>query len=103
MMDQSQRTPLIDYDAGMSDHYTACLHGGAIGDALGTAKTLLVGERGHEETLAALDKAVELSQSDKPPHIAIGELGEGWVAEEALAIYLAGINWLLHFLEDFRR
>ncbi|WP_178338767.1 hypothetical protein [Marinobacter nauticus] len=43
-------------------------------------------ERAPEETLAALDKAVELSQSDKPPHIAIGELGEGWVAEEALAI-----------------
>lgn len=73
MMDQSQRTPLIDYDVGMSDHYTARLHDGAIGDALGTAKTLLVGDRGHVETLAAL------------------------------AIYLAGINWLLHFLEDFRR
>ncbi|MBQ0748138.1 MAG: ADP-ribosylglycohydrolase family protein [Marinobacter sp.] len=55
-------------------------------DALGAAKTLLVAARGHEETLAALDKAVELSQSGMPHHIAIQELGEGWVAEEALAI-----------------
>ena len=55
-------------------------------DALGAAKTLLVAERGHEETLAALDKTVELSQTDKPHHIAIRELGEGWVAEEALTI-----------------
>ena len=55
-------------------------------DALATAKTFLVAERGHEETLAALDKAVELSHSDKPHQTAICELGEGWVAEEALAI-----------------
>ena len=58
----------------------------ALLDALGAVRILLVAERGHEETLAALDKAVDLSQSDKPPHIAIGELGEGWVAEEVLAI-----------------
>ncbi|RBP69564.1 ADP-ribosylglycohydrolase family protein [Marinobacter nauticus] len=37
MMDQSQRAPLIDSEVGMSDHCTACLLGGAIGDALGSA------------------------------------------------------------------
>lgn len=37
MMDQSHRSPIIDCDASMSDHYTACLLGGAIGDALGSA------------------------------------------------------------------
>ncbi|MCK7543124.1 ADP-ribosylglycohydrolase family protein [Marinobacter bryozoorum] len=55
-------------------------------DALSTARTLLEAAPGHEETLAALENAVELSHSGKPPHIAVRELGEGWVAEEALAI-----------------
>jgi ADP-ribosylglycohydrolase len=62
------------------------LHDKALPDALNTARTLLAAERGHEETLAALDKAIELSGSGKPHHIAIRQLGEGWVAEEALAI-----------------
>src|SRR5690606_28708652 len=44
--------------------------------ALGTGKTLPVRERGHEETLAALDKAVEISQTGKPHQIAIQELGD---------------------------
>ncbi|RYG42146.1 ADP-ribosylglycohydrolase family protein, partial [bacterium] len=33
-----------------------------------------------------LQRAIELARSDKPAHAAIEELGEGWVAEEALAI-----------------
>jgi ADP-ribosylglycohydrolase len=33
-----------------------------------------------------LDQAVTLSKSDLPHHDAIKKLGEGWVAEEALAI-----------------
>jgi len=45
-----------------------------------------VAEPGHQETLAALGKAAELSRTDIPAHEAIQELGEGWVAEEALAI-----------------
>lgn len=62
------------------------LNGKSVADALSTAKTFLLAERGHEETLAALDKAAKLSQSGKPHQIAIRGLGEGWVAEEALAI-----------------
>ena len=62
------------------------LNGRTLPEALDTAKALLVTHLGHEETLTALDKAIELSQSEIPHDIAIQELGEGWVAEEALAI-----------------
>jgi ADP-ribosylglycohydrolase len=42
----------------------------------------------HEETLQALLEAIELAKSDENPEDAIAKLGEGWVAEEALAIAL---------------
>ena len=62
------------------------LNGPTLPEALDTAKAILVAKLGHEETLTALDRAIELSQSEIPHDIAIRELGEGWVAEEALAI-----------------
>ncbi len=47
------------------------------------------GERGALATLGALAaRAAELAASHAPAHEAIPELGEGWVAEEALAIAL---------------
>lgn len=42
----------------------------------------------HQETLIAIEKAVQLASKNTPHQIAIKELGEGWVAEEALAISL---------------
>lgn len=42
----------------------------------------------HEETLNAIEKAIVISNSDEKPEIAIAKLGEGWIAEEALAIAL---------------
>ncbi len=42
----------------------------------------------HEETLNAIMKAIDLSCSNEKTNIAISKLGEGWVAEEALAIAL---------------
>lgn len=42
----------------------------------------------HEETLAAIEAAQRLLDADIKPTEAINELGEGWVAEEALAIGL---------------
>ncbi|WP_019227218.1 ADP-ribosylglycohydrolase family protein [Sedimentibacter sp. B4] len=42
----------------------------------------------HEETLNAIMKAIDLSNSNEKTNIAISKLGEGWVAEEALAIAL---------------
>ncbi|MDQ1515704.1 MAG: hypothetical protein QOE80_1534 [Actinomycetota bacterium] len=42
---------------------------------------------GHEETAAALRGALSLAESDPiPTPEAVGRLGQGWVAEEALAI-----------------
>lgn len=51
-----------------------------------------------DETHAAVGKAVELFLAQGNPHAAIKELGEGWVAEEALAV---GIYCAL-MARDFR-
>lgn len=39
-----------------------------------------------EETVAALEKAVALYPAPLPDYKAIGEIGQGWIAEEALGI-----------------
>lgn len=64
----------------------AVLDGATMTQALAEAESLLVTYRGHKETLTALDEAVDLSTSGLAHHEAIKQLGEGWVAEEALAI-----------------
>jgi len=64
----------------------ALLDGATMVEALAQAKSLLVVYCGHQETLCALDEAVDLSTSGLPHHEVIKKLGEGWVAEEALAI-----------------
>ncbi len=65
----------------------------AAGDTLTNAVTdatlILKTRDDHEECLDALDKAVNLAQSTSAPSPQIvEELGEGWIAEEALAISL---------------
>ena len=62
------------------------LHGHTLPDALQTAKALLVKQPDHKETLMALEMAIALASSDNSPSGAIRQLGEGWIAEEALAI-----------------
>ncbi len=47
---------------------------------------LLTKKERHEETLTALRKAQSLKASDTEPDEAIRQLGQGWIAEEALAI-----------------
>jgi ADP-ribosylglycohydrolase len=64
----------------------ALVDGAALLDALTLAKTCLRASPAHEETLKALELAEALSTSNKPAHEAIAILGEGWIAEEALAI-----------------
>lgn len=66
----------------------ALADGATLMEALDHAKSLLVSHRGHEETLQALDNAVQLSTAGISHPEAIRLLGEGWVAEEALAISL---------------
>jgi ADP-ribosylglycohydrolase len=60
--------------------------GASLADALAASKACLRSEHGHEETLRAIDHAEELAASDVPRDDAIDRLGQGWVAEEALAI-----------------
>ena len=62
------------------------LHGRNLKEALQEAKALLIQQLGHEETLEALEMAIALANSDNSPEGAIRQLGEGWIAEEALAI-----------------
>lgn len=65
----------------------AILGGQELDDAAATMMRHLKDHAGHEETSAALERAIAAAQ--QPPNIAVVEsLGGGWVAEEALAIAL---------------
>jgi ADP-ribosylglycohydrolase len=66
----------------------ALTDGAALPDALADAKTILRAQDRHEETLHAIEQAEALAASGTPHEQAIAQLGEGWVAEEALAISL---------------
>jgi ADP-ribosylglycohydrolase len=54
---------------------------------------------GNEETLEAVQRALELAGRGADPMSAIGVLGSGWVGEEALAI---GLYAAIRFAGDFR-
>ena len=60
--------------------------GKSLRDALRDAKAMLVGHRDADETLLALARAEALADSLIAKEEAIERLGQGWVAEEALAI-----------------
>lgn len=62
--------------------------GASLPQALALAKSLLRQERKHHETLHAIARAEALAVGNLPPEHAIARLGEGWIAEEALAISL---------------
>lgn len=64
----------------------ALTDGASLQEALATAKAILREERDYEETLRAIEQAETLAESGVPPEAAIARLGEGWIAEEALAI-----------------
>lgn len=64
------------------------LVGQSLQEAVGTARTILTGYTDHEETLQALDMALQMATDGEAPDRAIPTLGEGWIAEEALAIAL---------------
>lgn len=64
----------------------ALMDGASLPEALSAAKTLLRMEADHEETLLAIEKAEQLATTTLPHHEAIAQLGQGWIAEEALAI-----------------
>ncbi|QEI08906.1 NUDIX domain-containing protein [Pigmentiphaga aceris] len=64
----------------------AAVGGASWTDALDIAKACLRAAPTHQETLAAIEHAERLAASGRPSQDAIAELGQGWVAEEALAI-----------------
>lgn len=75
--------------AGFFALVTALLvRGGSLAQAIEQARSELRQHDRHQETLAAVDSAVELARTHPDGPQAIAELGEGWVAEEALAISL---------------
>ena len=60
--------------------------GEALEESLNQALGCLTARPNHKETLHALTDARELAVSHGDRHAAIARLGQGWVAEEALAI-----------------
>ena len=60
--------------------------GASLRQAIADAKAVLASWPDHRETLLAIDHAQRLAAQAVPPDDAIPDLGEGWVAEEALAI-----------------
>lgn len=73
--------------------------GGTLDEALDVATEILRRHPAHEETLAALEKARRLARAGEPSVERVESLGEGWVAEEALAI---AVYAALSFPEDLR-
>ena len=59
--------------------------GASLPDSIQTTKQCLMAQPGHEEVLNAVENAMFLAQSDAPD-TRMPVLGQGWVAEEALAI-----------------
>ena len=64
----------------------ALIRGGTLQEALASAKGQLRRRDHNEETLRAVEHAEGLSRSEPSSPAAIKRLGEGWTAEEALAI-----------------
>jgi len=62
------------------------VEGANLPDALASAKACLQTCAHHEETLAAIELAESLAANATDQADVIGQLGEGWIAEEALAI-----------------
>ena len=56
--------------------------------AVDNAKGALKEQSAHEETLDAILMAEGLASSSRPPEASLSNLGQGWIAEEALAISL---------------
>ncbi|MFE6622494.1 ADP-ribosylglycohydrolase family protein [Streptomyces sp. NPDC057740] len=52
---------------------------------------------GHEETSAALTEALDLAGAGPPSAQRVEGLGEGWVAEQALAV---AVHWVAALADD---
>ncbi|WP_460543088.1 ADP-ribosylglycohydrolase family protein [Halomonas shantousis] len=73
--------------------------GATLTEALEVAKACLRQEPRHEETLRAILQAETLAGTGTPHAEAIAQLGQGWIAEEALSIAL----YCALVVEDFQQ
>ncbi|MCX5209100.1 ADP-ribosylglycohydrolase family protein [Kitasatospora sp. NBC_00240] len=64
------------------------VNGGSVEAAVLMSMELLAGYPGHEETTAALRRAVDLARTGPATPSKVESLGAGWIAEEALAVGL---------------
>lgn len=64
----------------------ALTDGASLPEAISIAKSILKETPSHEETLSAIEQAQALADTSLLAAKAIAKMGEGWVAEEALAI-----------------
>ena len=71
-----------------ADVLARVVRGVGLRDAIAGAREVTLGYDDAEETLDAVDRAVELFIADAHPQEGIPLIGEGWVAEEALGIAL---------------
>jgi ADP-ribosylglycohydrolase len=64
----------------------AVVRGGTLEEGVQTALRMLAERQDHEETSTALNRALEEVRAGQPSAERVESLGQGWVAEEALAI-----------------
>ena len=72
----------------------------AVKDAMGMMPVIFPEAKHMDDLLALIRKAVALSKEDRNNLDAIRQLGEGWVAEETLAI---GVYCALKYSDDFQK
>ena len=72
----------------------------AVQDSLSSMQTLFQNTKHIDDFLSLMNRAVELASSNIDDLEAIQELGEGWVAEETLAI---AVYCTLKYAEDFEK
>lgn len=63
-------------------------HGSLLRDAIANARNILSEQEDAEETMAAIDGALRAANTLRPTAESVESLGQGWIAEEALAIAL---------------
>lgn len=74
--------------------------GDGLEESLGRTLSVLMTYRDHDETSGAIEQAIALASNVPGDHVAMTSLGEGWIAEEALAL---AIYCALSYPDDFRK
>ena len=70
----------------LSEMIAHIVEGKTLEESVDLSLTTLVKHKEHEETLKIIERARELSGSQKPVEESIQTIGEGWVGEETLSI-----------------